>query len=154
MPEKLRHLANLMQAYSRMACAKTSTTMFLHVPYVNSLNNYRKLCLDSDNPFHLLQWSRRTFPWISSRLPAYGSQSIIMVVINRFSKAAHFGTLPAKFLHTGGHFTSIICILHGYQESVISDCDPFFISKFWTLLFQLHGTKLRMSTMYHPQLNS
>lgn len=46
-------------------------------------------------------------------LPAYGSQSIIMVVINRFSKAAQFGTLPAKFLHTGEHFTSIICILHG-----------------------------------------
>lgn len=86
-------------------------------------------------------------------LPANQGHSVILVVIDRFSKAAHFGSLPTHFsaYKTAELFTHMVFKLHGYPKSIISDRDPIFISKFWKTLFQLNGTKLRMSTAYHPQ---
>jgi transposase InsO family protein len=75
------------------------------------------------------------------------------VVVDRFSKAAHFGMLPTH--HTASKvadlFAKMVCKLHGMPKSIISDRDPIFVSRFWQQLFQLSGTKLRMSTAYHPQ---
>ena len=41
--------------------------------------------------------------------------------------------------------------LHGMPKSIISDRDPTFISKFWQEFLNLSGTKLKMSSTYHPQ---
>ena len=38
-------------------------------------------------------------------------------------------------------------------EELITDCDPKFLSKFWTALFKKLGVKLLYSTAYHPQTN-
>jgi len=45
----------------------------------------------------------------------------------------------------------IIGKIHVLPQSLVSDRDPLFISKFWQELFQLSGTQLRMSSAYHPQ---
>jgi hypothetical protein len=44
----------------------------------------------------------------------------------------------------------IVC-LHGMPESIVSDRDAKFTSKFWRVLHRLTGTKLLMSTSFHPQ---
>ena len=41
--------------------------------------------------------------------------------------------------------------LHGLLETIVSDRDPKFISKFWRELHRLMGVRLLMSTAYHPQ---
>jgi hypothetical protein len=41
--------------------------------------------------------------------------------------------------------------LHRMPSKIVSDRDPRFVSTFWKQLMQLLGTKLGMSTAYHPQ---
>lgn len=55
-------------------------------------------------------------------LPSYDGHTVISVVVVRFSKAAHFGTLPPKFsaFKAMELFTNMICHLHGYPKTPFS----------------------------------
>lgn len=86
-------------------------------------------------------------------LLAYPDHTCILVIIDHFSKGLHLGMLPT---HHTAHvvallFMELVGKLHGMPRSIVSDRDPLFISKFWQELFSLSGTKLRMSSAYHPQ---
>lgn len=48
-------------------------------------------------------------------------------------------------------FIANVVRLHGIPTSIVSDRDKVFISSFWRSLFELQGTKLCMSSSYHPQ---
>lgn len=86
-------------------------------------------------------------------LPLYHGNSVILVVVDRFSKGIHLGMLPAA--HTAhvvaSLFIEIVGKIYGLPRSLVSDRDPLFLSHFWRELFQLSGTQLRMSSAYHPQ---
>ncbi|WVZ17267.1 hypothetical protein V8G54_010249 [Vigna mungo] len=86
-------------------------------------------------------------------LPPYKGFTTILVVVDRFSKGAHFGMLPRSFTasNVAQLFVDIVCKHHGLPHSLISDRDPIFLNHFWQELFHLSGNKLRMSTAYHPQ---
>lgn len=88
-------------------------------------------------------------------LPAYRSYTCILVIVDRFSKGVHLGMLPSH--HTSQmvaqSFMEMVGKLHGMPRSITSDRDPLFMSKFWQSLFSLSGTKLRMSSAYHPQMD-
>ncbi|CAI5485838.1 unnamed protein product [Closterium sp. Naga37s-1] len=79
----------------------------------------------------------------------------ILVVIDKFSKMGHF--LPTNATATAEAtarlFFDRIITIHGIPTTLISDRDPKFTSKFWKELMGLLGTKLAMSSAYHPQTN-
>ncbi|MCI29590.1 retrotransposon protein, partial [Trifolium medium] len=43
--------------------------------------------------------------------------------------------------------------LHAIPSSIVSDRDPRFTSRFWESLQEAVGTKLRMSSAYHPSID-
>lgn len=43
--------------------------------------------------------------------------------------------------------------LHGPPKAIISDRDAIFVSSFWKELFKAMGTRINLSTVYHPQLD-
>ena len=89
-------------------------------------------------------------------LPKSGNKLVIMVVVDRLSKYAHFCTLPHPFTPTlvAQAFMDQIFKLHGMPTSIVSDRDSTFTRKFWQELFKLEGTQLQLSTTYHPQTDA
>ncbi|KAF2295858.1 hypothetical protein GH714_034617 [Hevea brasiliensis] len=86
-------------------------------------------------------------------LPSSGGKDSILVVIDRLSKYAHFLALshPYSAKVIAEKFVDGIVKYHGMPRSIISDHDPIFMSHFWREFFKLSGTKLNMSSSYHPQ---
>jgi len=86
-------------------------------------------------------------------LPSFQNYIIILVVVDRLSKATHFGMLISSFnaSQVAQLFVEMMCKLHNMPMSILFDRDPIFISQFWRELFKLSGTKLHMTTTYHPQ---
>jgi len=86
-------------------------------------------------------------------LPKSDDYSVIVVVVDRLTKYAHF--LPTKHPYTASMiaklFLDTIVKLHGLPKTIVSDRDPIFLSNFWKELFRIYQVKLAMSTAYHPQ---
>lgn len=86
-------------------------------------------------------------------LPTSNSVNAVMVVVDKYSKFAHFVPLRHPFIavSVAQLFFDHIYRLHGLPVSIISDRDRIFTSKFWQQLFRLAGVTLRISSAYHPQ---
>jgi hypothetical protein len=77
----------------------------------------------------------------------------ILVVVDKLSKYAHFMSLTHPFTTrvVAEKFMEGVVKLHGMPQSIVSDRDPIFISNFWQEFFTMSGTKLKLSSAYHPQ---
>jgi len=76
-----------------------------------------------------------------------------MVVVDRFTKMAHFIGLHenATAKDVADTFLREVWKLHGLPTEIISDMDAKFSGEFWESLCKMLGVKRRMSTGYHPQ---
>jgi hypothetical protein len=81
-------------------------------------------------------------------LPLSHGYTVIMVVVDRLTKYAHF--IPMKTDYTSKSvaeaFMNNIVKLHGMPHSIVSDRDKVFTSAFWQHLFKIQGTTLAMSS--------
>lgn len=77
----------------------------------------------------------------------------ITTYVDRFTKRVHF--IPSSSAATAEDiardFYDHIFKYHGLPDSIVSDRDPRFTSRFWTELMKLCEIKLKMSTSHHPQ---
>ena len=76
----------------------------------------------------------------------------ILVVVDRFSKMAHF--LPCSKTSDDSKIAKLyfdeIVKLYGLPKTIVSNRDVRFMSYFWKTLWHLVDTKLKFSTAFHP----
>ena len=77
----------------------------------------------------------------------------IWVVVDRFTKSAHF--IPVKTGYKSHQYAELyiarIVSLHGIPNTIISDRGSQFVARFWEQLHAALGTQLIRSSAYHPQ---
>ncbi|WVZ74857.1 hypothetical protein U9M48_022981 [Paspalum notatum var. saurae] len=77
----------------------------------------------------------------------------IWVIIDRFTKSAHF--IPVKTTYRAKQYAELyisrIVSLHGVPLTITSDRGSLFLSRFWEQLQTALGTNLIHSSAYHPQ---
>jgi transposase InsO family protein len=86
-------------------------------------------------------------------LPKVHGKSVILTVVDRFSKYTHFIPLghPYTAALVARAFFQEVVRLHGFPDSIVSDRDPVFTGNVWRDLFWQAGVQLKMSTAFHPQ---
>ena len=106
------------------------------------------------NPLPVPQtvWTYISLDFIVRLLPCKG-KTVIFVVVDRLSKYAHFVALSHPYTaHSVAQiFVDHIFKLHGMPATIVSDRDQVFLSAFWKEFCALQGSKLCLSSGYHPQ---
>jgi hypothetical protein len=100
-----------------------------------------------------------TKPWDSIGMDFIGpfpksrGFNYLWVIICRMTSMVHLIPVHTKMKASelSWIYQREIVHLHGLPRSIVSDRDPKFTSKWWKELHKILGTKLLMSTSFHPQ---
>ena len=78
---------------------------------------------------------------------------VVWVIVDRLKKSAHFLAVRMTFILERFFLLYIreIVRLHGVPVSIVLDRDPRFTVHFWKSFQKAIGTRLTMSTTFHPQ---
>ncbi|CAI7732175.1 unnamed protein product [Closterium sp. NIES-53] len=128
--------------------------------FVTSCNTCQRMKSSKQKKTGLLQplpvpeqpWQVVSLDFITGLPSTSRGHDSILVVIDKFSKMGHFTPTNATATAeaTARLFFDRIITIHGIPATLILDRDPKFTSKFWKELMGLLGTKLAMSSAYHP----
>ncbi|GKE95701.1 putative reverse transcriptase domain-containing protein, partial [Tanacetum coccineum] len=89
-----------------------------------------------------------------TKLPRIAAgQDTIGVIVDRLTKSAHFLTMREDdtLKKLTRQYLKEVVSKHGVPVLIISDRDGKFTSHFWKSLHKALGTRLDMSTAYHPE---
>ena len=80
---------------------------------------------------------------------------VVWVIVDRLTKSAHFLTVRMTFRleRLCRFYIREMVWLHGVLVSIVSDRDPRFMAHFWKSFQKAMGTRLTMSTTFHPQID-
>ncbi|KAD7477928.1 hypothetical protein E3N88_01064 [Mikania micrantha] len=99
------------------------------------------------------KWEGITMDFITKLPRTSSGYDAIWVIVDRLTKSAHF--LPIKESYSMERLAKLYVdetvTRHGVPISIISDRDSRFTSRFWQTFQQALGTRLDLSTAYHPQ---
>jgi hypothetical protein len=98
------------------------------------------------------KWAEVSMDFIEG-LPRSKGKDVILVVVDRLTKYAHFLTLTHPFTahQVATLFMDNIFKLHGPPKVIVSDRDKIFTSKIWQDIFTALKVDLHFSTSYHPE---
>ncbi|GJY34187.1 putative reverse transcriptase domain-containing protein [Tanacetum coccineum] len=101
----------------------------------------------------IAEYEKITMDLVTKLPRSSGGYDAIWVIVDRLTKSAHF--LPIREDYKTEKLARIyineIVARHGVPVSIISDRDGRFASHLWQALQEALGTKLHMSTAYHPE---
>ena len=164
--------AHLMLAH--LSAAKTLDYLRDHVWWKDMVSDVSAFCEtcstcktskpSNQKPYGFLNpLSIPSYPWESigmdfvGPLPESGNRDglfdSITVVICLLTSMVHL--IPSRTNYNAPQLAELmfehVYKLHGLPKNIISDRDVLFTSAFWGQLHRLIGTKLRLSSAYHPQ---
>ncbi|CAM8901825.1 unnamed protein product [Rhodiola kirilowii] len=131
--------------------------------YISKCLTCQKVKIEHQRPGGLLQplevaewkWDYITMDFVTGLPRTSAGYNAIWVVVDRFTKSAHF--LPIKVTDLIDTLSRLyvkeIVRLHGVPRSIVSDRDPRFTSHFWKAFQRALGTNLNFSTAFHPQMD-
>ena len=88
-------------------------------------------------------------------LPQSLGNDYLLVIIDQLTSQVHLvpTTMWVTAKEVAWLFLKEVVRLNGVPKSIVSDCDTKVTSTFWRELHRLMGTKLLMSTVFHPQMD-
>nr|GEV35085.1 putative reverse transcriptase domain-containing protein [Tanacetum cinerariifolium] len=129
--------------------------------YVSKCLTCSKVKAEHQKPFGLLvqpkilewKWEKITMDFVTKLPKTTNGYDTIWVIVDRLTKSAHF--LPIR---ENDHMEKLLKLYmkevvtrHGVSFSIIFDRDGRFTSLFWQAPRKALGTRLDMSTAYHPK---
>ncbi|CAN4084718.1 unnamed protein product [Withania somnifera] len=99
------------------------------------------------------KWERVTMDFVSGLPRTSRGFDSVWVIVDRPTKSAHF--IPTHSSYSAERPARIyireVVRLHGVPISIISDRGTQFTSKFWRAVRRDLGTKVHLSTAFHPR---
>ncbi|GJX83129.1 putative reverse transcriptase domain-containing protein [Tanacetum coccineum] len=128
--------------------------------YVSKCLTCAKVKIEYQKPSGLLvqpeipkwKWENITMDFVTKLPRTAAGQDTIWVIVDRLTKSTHFLPMRERNVEklTRQYLKEVVS-KHGVPVSIISDRDGKFTSHFWKSLHKALGTRLDMSTAYHPK---
>ncbi|GJZ13583.1 putative reverse transcriptase domain-containing protein, partial [Tanacetum coccineum] len=99
------------------------------------------------------KWEKIAMDFITKLPRSSSGHDAIWVIVDRLTKSVHFLEIQEDYSmeKLARLYIDEIVTHHGVPKSIISDRDGRFTSRFWQTMQKALGTRLDMSTAYHPQ---
>ncbi|KAK1425082.1 hypothetical protein QVD17_20426 [Tagetes erecta] len=129
--------------------------------YVRKCLTCSKVKAEHQKPSGMLQqpeipgwkWEQIAMDFVTKLPRTARGHDAIWVIVDRLTKSTHFLAIREDFTleRLAKLYVDEIVTRHGVPVSIISDRDSRFTSRFWQSFQKAMGTRLDLSTAYHPQ---